>query len=89
MEIIVFALGFVCLLLLSIALMVPLAKRLGLPLPVTVAMCGLSLGTLQQLLESEEESDMLVGLGFGPFRLDAYDEWLLSALALDSSTILM
>ncbi|MEM8760610.1 MAG: cation:proton antiporter, partial [Pseudomonadota bacterium] len=89
MEIVVFALGFVCLMLAGIAFMVPLAKKLGLPLPVTVAMCGLTIGTLQQVVESEQEQEMLLGLGFGPFRLDAYDEWFLSVLALDSSTILM
>ncbi|MEM7498276.1 MAG: cation:proton antiporter [Pseudomonadota bacterium] len=89
MEIVVFVLGFGCLMLAGIALLVPLSKRLGLPLPVTVALGGLGIGTLQQLVEYDDESEMMLGLGFGPFRLDSYDEWFLSSLALDSSTILM
>ncbi|MEM6942572.1 MAG: cation:proton antiporter [Pseudomonadota bacterium] len=89
MDIVIFGLALVCLMLCGIALAVPLAKRIGQPLPVVVALGGLCIGTAAQLAEEGSGDGTPVGLGFGPLRLDAYDEWFISALALDSSTILM
>ncbi|MEO1457330.1 MAG: cation:proton antiporter [Pseudomonadota bacterium] len=78
MEIVTFTLGLVALLLVLAALAVPLARRLGLPLPVVVALAGLLYGAASAGFD----------LGIGGLALDSYDIWLIETLALDSRTLL-
>ena len=64
--------------LMVIGLMVPVAERLGLPLPTVVAVTGLMLGGVS----------MLSGFSLTGVMLDEYDAWFLNNLALDSHSLL-
>jgi CPA1 family monovalent cation:H+ antiporter len=62
-----------------IALAVPAAKRLAVPLPVVVSAAGLSVGCLPLIFETDAASQFL----------DAYDAWILGQIALDSQALLL
>ncbi|MEM6676863.1 MAG: cation:proton antiporter [Pseudomonadota bacterium] len=85
MEIVAFVLVALCLMLGAIAFAVPVATRLRLPLPVVVATGGILLGTANVLFSPYAVE--VTGAGLLP--LDAYDQWLLSTLALGPDTILI
>ena len=61
-----------------IGLLVPVAERLGLPLPTVVAVTGLAIGTLSALS----------GMTFTNLALDTYDAWFVDNLAIDSQSLL-
>jgi CPA1 family monovalent cation:H+ antiporter len=62
-----------------VALAVPTAKRLRVPLPVVIAAVGLALGLLP----------LVVGLDASAAVLDAYEAWLIGAIAFDSQSLLV
>ncbi|MGI9421156.1 MAG: cation:proton antiporter [Geminicoccaceae bacterium] len=61
-----------------IGLLVPIAERLGLPLPTVVAVTGLVVGGFSALS----------GVTFIDLALDDYDAWFLDSLAIDSRSLL-
>jgi len=64
--------------LMLIGLLVPVAERLGLPLPTVIALTGLVIGGLS----------MMSGMSFTGLMLDSYDAWFVESLALDSRGLL-
>ena len=62
-----------------IALAVPAAKRLAVPLPVVVAAVGLAAGLVPVLLQVDATAALL----------DTYEAWLIGTLALDSEALLI
>lgn len=78
MQIVVFALTVLVAALVFIALMVPFARRVGLPLPVTIAAAGLAAGVAAALGDVS-----LAGLN-----LSALDRWFVERVAFDSGSLL-
>jgi CPA1 family monovalent cation:H+ antiporter len=62
-----------------VALAVPAARRAGVPLPVAVAVVGLAAGLVP----------VMAGVDATALFLDAYEIWVLDALALDSRALLI
>ena len=62
-----------------IALAVPAARQLRVPLPVVVSVAGLSVGCLPLIFEFDTPTQFL----------DAYDAWIVDQLALDSQALLL
>ncbi len=61
-----------------IGLLVPIAERMGLPLPTVVAVSGLAIGSLSAMS----------GMTFTGLALDAYDAWFVENLAINSQSLL-
>ena len=78
MRIVVFALSVLVVALAFIALMVPFARRIGLPLPVTIAAAGLAAGV----------AGALGGVSLVGMNLSALDRWFVEQVAFDSSSLL-
>ncbi len=78
MRIVVFALSVLVVALAFVALMVPFARRIGLPLPVAIAAAGLAAG-----LAASAGGVSLVGMN-----LSALDRWFVEQVAFDSSSLL-
>lgn len=78
MEIVVFALSFLTLILIFVALCVPLSRRVGLPMPVALAGVGLAYGGGMAAF----------GLTLEGHALDTYDIWFIEQLALDGGALL-
>ena len=78
MDIVVFALSALALALALIALAVPLARRIGLPLPVVIAGTGLIAAT----------TAVLTDFTLAGTTLAAYDLWFVSQVDVDSSALL-
>jgi CPA1 family monovalent cation:H+ antiporter len=78
MDIVVFMLSAIALALALIALAVPLAKRIGLPLPVVIAGASLAAGT----------TAVLTDFTLAGTTLAAYDLWFVSQVDVDSSALL-
>ncbi|MEZ5934225.1 MAG: cation:proton antiporter [Alphaproteobacteria bacterium] len=64
--------------LMLIGLLVPVAERLGLPLPTVIALTGLAIGG----------ASVLSDVTFTSVTLDTYDAWFLDNLAIDSHSLL-
>ncbi len=79
MQIVVFALSALCIIFITVALAVPLAKAMKLPLPVVVAMIGFSVAALA----------WLTGIELAGTALDTYDLWFVQSLALNSQSLLL
>ncbi len=79
MQIVVFALSALCVIFITVALAVPLAKAMKLPLPVVVAMIGFSVAALS----------WLTGIELAGTALDTYDLWFVQSLALNSQSLLL
>jgi CPA1 family monovalent cation:H+ antiporter len=62
-----------------IALAVPAAKHLRVPLPVVVSVVGLTVGCLPLIFQIDTPTQFL----------DAYDAWIVDQLALDSQALLL
>ena len=62
-----------------IALAVPAARQLRVPLPVVVSVAGLSVGCLPLIFEFDTPTQFL----------DAYNAWIVDQLALDSQALLL
>ncbi|MBK1668977.1 hypothetical protein CKO28_13145 [Rhodovibrio sodomensis] len=62
-----------------IALAVPAAKRVGVPLPVVVSVAGLTVGCLPLIFQIDTPTRFL----------DAYDAWIVEQIALDSQALLL
>lgn len=79
MDLVVFALAALCAIFVLVALAIPFAEMLRLPLPVIVAVAGLSYGA--------------VSLAFGVdptgLVLTDYDKWLFDTLALSDQSLLL
>jgi CPA1 family monovalent cation:H+ antiporter len=78
MDIAVFALSALTLAMALVALSVPLAQRIGLPLPVTIASAGLLAGTVAALND----------FSLARATLATYDRWFVEQVAFDSSALL-
>ncbi len=78
MDIVVFALSALALTLALVALAVPLARRIGLPLPVVIAGAGLVAGTTAALTDFTLAGSSLA----------IYDRWFVEQVAFDSSSLL-
>ncbi|GAB5470526.1 MAG: cation:proton antiporter [Rhodospirillales bacterium] len=78
MDLIVFVISSLTVTLALVALTVPLAQRISLPLPVAVAAIGLAYGLITSLS----------GIKITDRALDPYDVWFVQSLALDSDTLL-
>jgi len=77
-EIVVFVLASLVVGLALVALAVPLARRIALPLPVAIAGIGLVYGL----------TTAASGVALSDGALDSYDIWFVRQLALDSQTLL-
>ncbi len=79
MDLIVFALAALCAIFLLVALAIPLADLVRLPLPVVVAVAGLTYGSAS------------IAFGVDPtgLILTDYDKWLFDTLALNDQTLLL
>ncbi len=78
MELIVFIIASFTVTLALVALTVPLARRISMPLPVAIAAIGLAYGLVTVLLDAKASDRAL----------DAYDLWFVQQLALDSNAML-
>jgi len=78
MDIVVFAVSVLALALGLLALAVPFARRIGLPLPVAIAAAGLAAGTAAAIADFT-----LSGTS-----LSALDRWFVEQVAFDSSALL-
>ncbi len=78
MTIVLFGLAALIVLLMAAALAVPIARRLGLPVAVLMAALGVTHGVATSVLEIRVFSGAL----------DAYDQWFVAQLALDSQSLL-
>ncbi|HUF88324.1 MAG TPA: cation:proton antiporter [Thermohalobaculum sp.] len=78
MHIVVFALSTLVLALVLVALMVPFARRIGLPLPVTIAAVGLAAGA----------AAAFGNVSLAGMNLSALDRWFVEQVAFDSSSLL-
>lgn len=78
MDLVVFVLSSLTVTLAMVALAVPIARRIALPLPVAVAAIGLLYGVLT----------LLAGVKISDKALNAYDFWFVQRLALDSNALL-
>ncbi len=78
MDLVVFVLSSLTVTLAMVAIAVPLARRIALPLPVAVAAIGLAYGLLTALS----------GVKISDKALNAYDFWFVQRLALDSDALL-
>lgn len=78
MDLVVFVLSSLTVTLAMVALAVPLARRIALPLPVAVAAIGLAYGLFTAL----------AGVKISDQALNAYDYWFVQRLALDSDALL-
>jgi CPA1 family monovalent cation:H+ antiporter len=79
MQIIIFALSALCVIFVVVALAVPLAKAVKMPLPVVLATIGLTVALVS----------WLTGFGLAGTVLDTYDLWFIQSLALNSQSILL
>ncbi len=79
MQIVVFALSALCFIFVTVALAVPLAKAMRLPLPVIVASIGFVVASLSWATGIELEGTAL----------DTYDLWFVQSLALNSQSLLV
>lgn len=79
MELAVFATAALAMLLVLLAAADPVARRVGLPLPVVIATAGLLYGTGAEAL----------GTGVVSRVLDGYTQWFVDSLAFDGSTLLL
>ncbi|MEO1193352.1 MAG: cation:proton antiporter [Pseudomonadota bacterium] len=78
MSLIVFVIASLTVALALVALTVPLARRVALPLPVAIAAIGLAYGLATEVLN----------VTVADRALDTYDRWFLESLALDSDGLL-
>ena len=62
-----------------IALAVPAAKHLRVPLPVVISVAGLTVGCLPLVFQIDTQTQFL----------DAYDAWIVDQIALDSQALLL
>lgn len=79
MDLVVFALAALCVIFVLVALAIPLADLLRLPLPVVIAVGGLSYGTVSIVLAVDPTGLILTD----------YDKWLFDTLALSDQTLLL
>lgn len=79
MDLLVFGLGALCVVFLLVALAIPFADLVRLPLPVVIAVAGLGYGTVAILFGVDP-----IGLA-----LSDYDRWLFQSLAMNGQTLLL
>ena len=79
MDLVVFALAALCVVFLLVALAIPFAELVRLPLPVVVAVAGLVYGAAS------------IAIGADPvgFALTDYDKWFFEALAFNDQTLIL
>lgn len=79
MQIVIFALSALCIIFVTVALAVPVAKAIKVPLPVVLAAIGLTTAI----------GSWLTGFELAGTALDTYDLWFVQSLALGSQQLLL
>lgn len=79
MDLVVFALAALCAIFVLVALAIPFAELVRLPMPVVIAIAGLSYGAVS----------LAIGVDPTGLILTDYDKWLFDTLALSDQTLLL